>query len=256
MIGIVGKYCSGKDTAAAYIESKGFQHVSLSGILAEELQKNGLEVNRQNQIMLGNKLREEYGPSVLAVKALQKIGTTKNVIISSIRNPSEVDALRKQGNFVLVSIDADPHMRFSRMLARNDGRDNNITFEQFMLNELAEQSNDPNKQQLHKVIEMADITVMNDGTPAEFSLLLDEFLKGQNVYKRPTWDQYFMEMTRVVGLRGTCDRGRSGSVIVKDKHVLTTGYVGAPIGLAHCDEVGHKMQEVIHPDGQKRQHCV
>lgn len=75
-------------------------------------------------------------------------------------------------------------------------------------------------------------------------------------YKRPSWDEYFIELANLVGTRGTCDRGRSGTVIVKDKRILTTGYVGSPIGLPHCDEVGHQMHTVTHEDGTSSMHCI
>jgi dCMP deaminase len=74
--------------------------------------------------------------------------------------------------------------------------------------------------------------------------------------KRPSWDQYFMDITTVVGERGTCDRGRSGCIIVKDKRIISTGYVGAPVGCAHCDEAGHEMHTVINDDGTQSKHCV
>jgi dCMP deaminase len=73
---------------------------------------------------------------------------------------------------------------------------------------------------------------------------------------RPTWDEYFIDMTRTVASRSTCDRGRSGCVIVKQKHILCTGYVGSPPGMPHCDEAGHLLRKVIDEDGQVRQHCV
>ncbi|MDG6923425.1 MAG: cytidine/deoxycytidylate deaminase family protein [Nitrososphaerota archaeon] len=73
---------------------------------------------------------------------------------------------------------------------------------------------------------------------------------------RPSWDEYFIELTRTVASRSTCDRGRSGSVIVKEKHILTTGYVGSPPGMPHCDEAGHLLRKVIDEDGQVRQHCM
>lgn len=75
-------------------------------------------------------------------------------------------------------------------------------------------------------------------------------------YKRPSWDEYFIGMANYVGTRGTCDRGRSGCVIVKDKRVVSTGYVGSPPGLPHCDDVGHDMHTVINEDGTKSQHCI
>lgn len=58
---------------------------------------------------------------------------------------------------------------------------------------------------------------------------------------RPSWDEYFMAITRQVALRATCDRARVGAIIVKERRILTTGYNGAPAGLPHCDEVGHLM---------------
>ncbi|MBU5557930.1 MAG: cytidine/deoxycytidylate deaminase family protein [Candidatus Aenigmatarchaeota archaeon] len=73
---------------------------------------------------------------------------------------------------------------------------------------------------------------------------------------RPDWDTYFLEIMRAVATRATCDRGRSGAVIVKDKRIICTGYVGAPRGLPHCDEVGHLFKESIKPDGTKTQNCV
>lgn len=73
---------------------------------------------------------------------------------------------------------------------------------------------------------------------------------------RPSWDQYFIELIDHVATRATCDRGKSGSVIVKQNRVLSTGYVGSPPGIAHCDQVGHLMKRVIDDDGTERQHCV
>ncbi len=75
-------------------------------------------------------------------------------------------------------------------------------------------------------------------------------------HKRPSWDEYFLDMAEMVGTRGTCDRGRSGSVAVKDKRILVTGYVGSPAGLPHCDEVGHQMHTVKNEDGVESQHCI
>jgi dCMP deaminase len=75
-------------------------------------------------------------------------------------------------------------------------------------------------------------------------------------YQRPTWDEYFMEIAHTISQRATCDRGRSGCVIARDKQILVTGYVGSPRGLPHCDEVGHLMKSVQHADGRVSQHCM
>ncbi len=75
-------------------------------------------------------------------------------------------------------------------------------------------------------------------------------------YIRPTWDEYFMEVSRTIAKRATCDRGRSGCVIARDRQLLVTGYVGSPVGLPHCDDVGHLMKKVIHDDDTISQHCM
>ncbi len=74
--------------------------------------------------------------------------------------------------------------------------------------------------------------------------------------KRPTWDDYFIEVVKTVAKRATCDRGRSGAIIVKDKRILATGYVGSPTGLPHCDDIGHQFKKVLHEDGSVTNHCV
>ena len=75
-------------------------------------------------------------------------------------------------------------------------------------------------------------------------------------YIRPSWDEYFMKLATIVGERGTCDRGRTGSVCVRDKRVIATGYVGSPPGMSHCDEDGHIIHEVLNEDGTISKHCV
>lgn len=74
--------------------------------------------------------------------------------------------------------------------------------------------------------------------------------------KRPSWDEYFVEIMKMVGARGTCDRGMSGCVIVKDKRIISTGYVGSPAGCKHCHDVGHEMHTVIKEDGTESRHCI
>ena len=75
-------------------------------------------------------------------------------------------------------------------------------------------------------------------------------------YRRPSWDEYFMEVASSIAKRATCDRGRSGCVIARDNQLLATGYVGAPAGLPHCDEAGHEMRKLLREDGTTSQHCV
>jgi dCMP deaminase len=75
-------------------------------------------------------------------------------------------------------------------------------------------------------------------------------------YERPSWDEYFINIMVEVGKRSTCDRGRSGAVVVRDNHILASGYAASPIGLPHCDDLGHEMIKMIKEDGTTTEHCV
>ncbi len=81
-------------------------------------------------------------------------------------------------------------------------------------------------------------------------------MESRTPHVRPSWDEYFLGIVQMVATRATCDRGRSGCVITRDKRILSTGYVGAPPGVAHCDDVGHEMHTVINDDGTESKHCI
>ncbi len=72
---------------------------------------------------------------------------------------------------------------------------------------------------------------------------------------RPDWDEYFMDIARLVARRSTCMRRKVGAVLVKDKRILATGYNGAPTGLAHCAEVGCLREQQEIPSGQRHELC-
>ncbi len=80
--------------------------------------------------------------------------------------------------------------------------------------------------------------------------------KGPDRYERPSWDDYFMEVAHAISKRATCDRGRSGCVIARDRRLIVTGYVGSPIGFEHCDEAGHDLKRVTDEDGVTTEHCM
>lgn len=75
--------------------------------------------------------------------------------------------------------------------------------------------------------------------------------------QRPGWDEYFMKMAALTAERSTCLRRQVGAVIVRDKHIIATGYNGAPRGLAHCDELegGCLRERLGIPSGQRHELC-
>ena len=72
--------------------------------------------------------------------------------------------------------------------------------------------------------------------------------------KRPSWDEYFMEITDLVATRATCLRRKVGATIVKDRRILATGYNGPPKGVPHCDELGGCIREKLGiPSGERQE---
>jgi dCMP deaminase len=73
--------------------------------------------------------------------------------------------------------------------------------------------------------------------------------------ERPGNDEYFMEMAFLVAKRSTCLRRRVGAVVVRDKHVISTGYNGSPRGTLHCEELGCIRQQMNIPSGTRHELC-
>jgi dCMP deaminase len=79
---------------------------------------------------------------------------------------------------------------------------------------------------------------------------------GNTILKRPSWDEYFIEIAKVVSSRSTCLRRRYGAVIVKDKVIVSTGYNGAPRGSINCVDVNTcKRRELNIPSGERYELC-
>lgn len=267
-LGITGTLGAGKGTIVDYlVRNKGYAHYSVRGFLLHEIKRRKLPENRDSMVEVANDLRSRFGPAYIVEKLYDEaVKSGKNAIIESIRTTGEIESLRSKGLFFLLAVDADVEIRFNRILQRGSETDN-VDYQTFIANENREMAGkDPGKQNLLKCLELADYALDNNGTFQQLynqvEIYLSEiaeksaaFDKGI-VYQRPSWDEYFMEIASTVAKRATCDRGRSGCVIVRDKHLLVTGYVGSPMGLVHCDEVGHLFKKTIHEDGHITQHCV
>ena len=179
IIGITGTIGAGKGTIVEYLVSKkGFKYFSARELIVEEVLKRGLENNRDNMVMVANDLRLKHGSSYVADELYRRaLVSGDNCIIESIRTVGEIESLKNKGSFVLLAVDAEPRIRYGRVLERKTVTDN-ITYDKFLEDENKEmESDDPNKQNLKKCIEMADFVIDNDGNLDELNLKIEEILK-------------------------------------------------------------------------------
>lgn len=183
VIGLTGTIGSGKDVAREILEKK-FTIVSvrLSDLLeTNALKKKGIKITRVMQQNLGNELRQKYGSHILAKIALDLMGKNNEIkIIDGIRNPGEVDFLKKQfgDDFKLIAIDAPQQVRFERVVKRNRASDPK-TWEEFVAVDERDQGKDQPEygQQVRKCIEMADVVIQNDDSMDEFQKKVEDAVK-------------------------------------------------------------------------------
>lgn len=166
IIGITGTLGAGKGAIVEYlVKEKGFAHFSVREYLIHEIEKRSLPVNRDSMVVVANDLREKHSPSFIIDELYdQAIETGRNCIIESIRTPGEVDSLRRKNNFYLFAVDANPEIRYKRIISRNSETDR-IDYSTFLQNEAREMDTDnPNKQNIRKCIGMADVLFINNDT--------------------------------------------------------------------------------------------
>jgi dephospho-CoA kinase len=179
IIGITGTLGAGKGTLVDYLlKKKNFLHFSVRQYLTEEIIRRGLVVNRDSMTSVANDLRANNSPSFIIEELYAEAKKSgRDSIIESIRTPGEIDFLNKQGNFILLAVDADPKLRFERIVVRASETDR-IDFETFVANERREMSSkDANKQNLGKCIERADIVLNNNGSIDHLINQLNHYLQ-------------------------------------------------------------------------------
>ncbi len=238
-IGVAGLNASGKTEVVRLLETRSFYAVSLSDAIREDLRRDGLEATREHMIERGRGLRDRFGPGILAERVLATLPPDRNHVIDSIRHPAEVEAFQHARDWVLLWVEASAETRYERLLARGRvGED--ISFDEFQaLQERELESPDPSRQQLLAVRELADEVISNEGTREELAADLQRVLERRLFFRaRPSWDEYFMSIARVVASRSNCVKRNVGAVVVSDLRIISTGYNGTPRGVRNCNEGG------------------
>lgn len=180
ILGLTGTLAAGKDTVAEYLTSKGFVRTSLSDAVRDECRRRGLPLDRTTLVRVANELRAEYGAAVLAERIAVGIrgSGVPDATIVSVRNPEEVVDLQRLPHFHLVSVDAPRKIRYERLRARGRDGDGQLTYDEFVAQEKLElQHPDPNHQQLTKVMQLAEATIVNDDTFEALQARVDDLLE-------------------------------------------------------------------------------
>ncbi len=257
IIGLTGKNAAGKTAVGEYLRTRGFECYSLSDEICEEIRRRGGEITREVLIQVGNELRNQFGPGILAERILLKLEEGRNYVIDSIRNPGEVQVLKKRKDFVLFYVDADQLIRFER--SRKRGRESAAqTFDQFVQEEARElESKDPAAQQLLATQQLADYVVTNNGSLEELHRQLDALIPPIiSRFSRPSWDDYFMSIAKVVATRSNCMKRKVAAIIVKERRVISTGYNGTPRGAKNCNEGGCPRCNSMAESGTALEECL
>jgi dCMP deaminase len=257
IIGVSGLNGAGKGEFVKYLAERSFYVHSLSDVIRDELARRGEEESRERMIETGNELRRRGGPGALAEGLVAKLLPDRNYAIDSIRHPAEVEVLRHfASDFHLVWVDAELEVRFERMLRRNrPGDPQNL--DQMRELENRELANDADSgQQLLAVKELADFEVRNDAGFPELYESIHSVFRESLFFERPSWDQYFMSIARVVSSRSNCVKRKVAAVVTLDRRIISTGYNGTPRGTRNCNEGGCPRCNDLAPGGTGLADCV
>ena len=177
IIGITGTDGAGKGAVVEYLKTKGYTHYSVRSLIVAEIEHRGLEVHRPNMKLIGNAMRADHGGAVMvktAAETAESTGVT-DYIIESIRTVEEVTLLHDYAG-VLLAVDADQQLRYERIYSRGSQTDQ-ITFDQFVEQDEAEsKSENTAEQNKVAVMQMADHTIMNDGTIKDLHQKVEQWL--------------------------------------------------------------------------------
>ncbi|MBU1082886.1 AAA family ATPase [Patescibacteria group bacterium] len=180
IIGITGTNGSGKDTLAKILVRRlNYPHFSLSDELREICHEKNILPSRENLTNLGNELRQEFGSDYLSLRILGK--TKDNFIVTSIRNPKEIEPFKEIGKFVLISLTAPIETRYQRIVENKHRSGEKIgesktSFTDFNAQENREMKGESFSQQLGQLMAIADINISNEGTIEELDNEVDKLI--------------------------------------------------------------------------------
>lgn len=177
IIGVTGTNGAGKGTVVDYlVREKKFAHYSVREFLVEEIERRKMPVNRSTMREVANDLRLNNHPGYV-VETLHKRAAAAggDAVIESIRAVGEVEYLKQHGAY-FIAIDADRLIRYERAVMRNSATDQ-VDFDTWVMEEEREWHNvAAHDMNVPAVMQMADVTLHNEGTTEELFTQIDEAL--------------------------------------------------------------------------------
>lgn len=182
-LGLVGPIASGKGVFADHLKELGFEYVSLSDQVRQELLTRGMDINRENLMNVGDEMRKLHGNGYWADRAMSVvIDPNHNIVFDSIRNPGEIMQFRCIPKFKIIGVDAPVEKRIIWYLERAKQRgEDNPDMGAFIQVSIRDRGVDQEAygQQVDLCLRMADITIQNDRSKTEAVTELNKYLKSE-----------------------------------------------------------------------------
>ncbi|OGE86639.1 MAG: hypothetical protein A3J48_01720 [Candidatus Doudnabacteria bacterium RIFCSPHIGHO2_02_FULL_46_11] len=176
VIGLVGLIASGKSDIGKYVSKKyNADYIRFSDILRDILDRISVEYTRQSLVKLSQILRENFGESIFSKAVAGDIKKSKRTIfvVDGIRREGDVEFLKNSSKFYLVWVEADPKIRYQRIISRDDNTDDqHKTFEEFLKDHNLE-----TEQTIIPLKEKADFNIDNNGSLEDLYKQIDEIVK-------------------------------------------------------------------------------
>jgi len=179
-VGLTGRMASGKGEAVRILRGRGFRYVSLSDIVRREAARLPGAASRSRMQDVGNRLRAEGGAGALGRLVRREVEDSPwpRWVIDGIRNPAEVEELRRLEAFFLIAVDSPLELILQRL--RERGRAGDAAGEAELRAALEREwglGEPAGGQQVGPTMALADFTVANDGTLAELRERLEAVLE-------------------------------------------------------------------------------
>ncbi len=161
---------AGKGEATRVLKDLGFDYITLSQMVREEARKQGVPEEREQLMKIGNGMRAAEGAGVLAKRALEKIAESdnKNWVVDGIRNPAEIDELKKGEKVHVLGLHADKEILIERILKRN--RDSDPNDREGIIHRIEREwgkNEAEDGQQMERCMQKVDLVIENEGTLEE-----------------------------------------------------------------------------------------